>query len=203
MFQRNEQPIRQRRRLADGSTEFEPGPVDDSDTPRLRAVQIMVLEGKTQDEIAEYFNRAPRTIRRWLAEARRRRIVTLKGLTPHDLLSTTFLRYQQIEAELHRVRRAAMDAGDRRSALESIRQLRHTERDKYIVLEKAGFFENFQFLQPSAEVSPNEVAAHRLVQMAQEFLARGIGRAGEETDLLPDLLIDHNEAAEDDPEPFF
>ena len=138
---------RERRRYNDGSIECIPiqneGNNDLIDTARLRTVLNMLAEGLSQGEIAEHFARSTRTIRRWITEAKQRRVSALNNLSPHDLVSSTFYRYSRIEADLQVMKREALAEGDRRSAIECVRQIRQTERDKYIVLEKAGFFESF------------------------------------------------------------
>lgn len=165
--------VRQRRRRPDGSIACEDLHSDDDqpvEIARLRTVLNLLAEGRSQSEIAEHFNRSTRTIRRWIADAKRHRIQTMKDMTPEDLVSATLFRYFQIAADLQAMKREALEEGDRRSAIECLRQIRQTERDKYLVLEKVGLFENFSFLQPREDPAPGEREKHRLDEMLETIL---------------------------------
>ena len=94
----------------------------------------------------------------------------MQNLTPEDLVSGTLFKYFQIEADLQAMKREALEAGDRRSAIECLRQIRQTERDKYLVLEKVGLFESFSFLQPKEDPAPGE----RNKQMLEALLSAAL-----------------------------
>lgn len=197
--------VRARRRAANGTVVSEANAVGQEDeqdyvapdTARLREVLSMLVAGRTQTEIAAHFRKSTRTIRRWIAEATRRRIETFKGLSPHDLLSGTFYKFAQLEARLiARLVRAEAE-NDERAVEAYIRQLRVLERDKYVILQKIGFFEGVT-MRPNIEPDPAQRDAELLQRLARDFLS---GRGSEE---IPEIKNAPCSAGQDgNPEPLF
>ena len=85
---------------------------DDLDTARLRQVLNMLLEGRTQKEIAANFGKNVRTIRRWIIEAKRRKLALTEGLTPQQALADFLYCCAAQMADLLRMKSAAEAQGD-------------------------------------------------------------------------------------------
>ena len=157
-----------------GSTMAAPGaPADTdlSDTPdtlRLRGVLTMLAEGRTQKEIAEHYAKDPRTIRRWVKEARRRKLALSERLTPQEALADYLYGFAAQKADLLRMKEAAAEAKNFGLALRCIRELSRHEATRMAVLVKIGLFERYAFAPASAD-GPNEQSAQVLLDAAQNF----------------------------------
>lgn len=174
LAQKQEGHVRVRRREPDGTIVCEQGHEahdDEITLAQLRTVQTMLLEGKTQVEIANHFGRSTRTIRRWAGKAKKQRIAELQSLSPDNMLSQSLQRYRHIELELYRLKAEAEVAGDLRRVTECLSELRQTEKDRYFLLEKAHFFEGFNFVQPNEpEDDPGKKSLRVVLDMFEASL---------------------------------
>ncbi len=94
---------------------------------RLRMMLDLWMQGHTQAEIAEKFGVTPRTIRNWLAEARRRGIGTLKNTDPADYVSRSLYRLHKMDTDLMGLQQKAEQRG-RTAQRAGNRALRLSER---------------------------------------------------------------------------
>jgi hypothetical protein len=119
----------------------------------------MVMAGKSYREIGETFGVTERTVSRWLAEARTRRLNTFRTTSPEAMLSAMLARLAILDAELIALQDQAAARSDTRSQIEAIRQRRALIRDTAIIGEKVGFFANFQFVPKENQKAPGEAEA--------------------------------------------
>jgi DNA-binding NarL/FixJ family response regulator len=84
---------RKRTRRDDGTIVTQsviPQDAKDPNVARLIQVLLMVAQGKTQAQIAAYFDKDVRTIRRWLKRAREMGLAVSSTTTPQRTIPTSF-----------------------------------------------------------------------------------------------------------------
>ncbi len=140
---------------------------DDLDTARLRQVLNMLLEGRTQKEIAAHFDKNVRTIRRWIIEAKRRKLALTEGLTPQQALADFLYCCAAQMADLLRMKSAAEAQGDFGVAVRCSRELLRHEATRMAVLERLGLFNDLAIGQSISDGSRN---ANVLVEAAENVL---------------------------------
>ena len=163
---------------------------DDLDTARLRQVLNMLLEGRTRKEIAANFGKNVRTVRRWIIEAKRRKLALTEGLTPQQALADFLYCCAAQRADLLRMKSAAEVQGDFGVAVRCSRELLRHEATRMAVLEKLGLFDGLTL----GQVIPNgERPVSVLIEAVDRISAGGFenGRGGE------------NQGGDDDDEPIF
>jgi transposase-like protein len=111
----------------------------------------MAARGKTQAEIAQHFNRSERTIRVWLKEAQRRRLVAFRGMTPEQLLAASESKLLGLQEILLARLAAAEETTDYRGIAALIRELRGIEHDRYRFRSLAGFFAHVHWSHSSGD----------------------------------------------------
>ncbi len=150
----------------EGATIETDGP-EDPDTARLRKVLNMLLEGRTQKEIAAHFGKSVRTIRRWIREATRRKLVLTQGLAPEQALADFLYCCTAQSADLRRLKSAAEAKGDLAVAIRCNREILRHETTRMAVLEKLGLFNDLALGQ-SVSDGPRNVNV--LVDAAENIL---------------------------------
>lgn len=150
--------VRQRRRGADGVPVIVPAHCEAQrasghapDNERLRAVLVMAMEHRSQAEIAAHFRVSVRTVRRWLREAQRRRLIAFQGTTPEELLARTDHMHAILQAGLLERFNKARFGGDAKAMAICARELRGIERDRYLIREMVGYFDGVQVRRLSGD----------------------------------------------------
>jgi transposase-like protein len=139
---------------------------------RLRRTLVLTMQGKSQGEIAREFRVNERTIRRWIAEARRRRLVAFKTTGPEELLAQTHFLHETLTAVLLKRLERAERRGDDRVLTDCARELRGTERDRYAILELVGAFDAWRLNRPAPpEESPAAQGARAMIEAMLEVFA--------------------------------
>ncbi len=173
----------------EGATIETDGP-EDPDTARLRKVLNMLLEGRTQKEIAAHFGKSVRTIRRWIREATRRKLALTQGLAPEQALADFLYCCTAQSADLRRMKSAAEAKGDLAVAIRCNREILRHETTRMAVLEKLGLFNGLTLGQV---IPDGERPVSVLIEAADRISAGGVenGRGGED------------QGGDDDDEPIF
>ncbi len=163
---------------------------DDLDTARLRQVLNMLLEGRTQKEIAAHFGKNVRTIRRWIREATRRKLALTQGLAPEQALADFLYCCTAQSVDLRRMKSAAEAQGDLAVAVRCSREILRHEATRMAVLEKLGLFNGLALGQAMPD---GERPVSVLIEAADRISAGGVenGRGGED------------QGGDDDDEPIF
>jgi hypothetical protein len=104
----------------------------------------------TQAQMAQELNCSQRTIRRYLVEAKRRKLAIVKGSTAADMLANALFHAGHVRAELLRTYYEARNSGDRPSVLRALSELRQHSTDEIALLERAGALDR--------AVAPKDVA---------------------------------------------
>jgi transcriptional regulator with XRE-family HTH domain len=121
----------------------------------------------SQAEIARRYGVTIRTVRRWLEEARTRRLGTFRRATADGLLADTELLHDNLRAKLLQRMEAAEAAGNDRLWLECVKRIQAVERDRYVIREKVGFFDAYRLAPP---LDPATEQAARLQRMTMRFM---------------------------------
>ena len=164
--------------------------LDDPDTARLRQVLNMLLEGRTQKEIAVHFGKNVRTIRRWIKEATRRKLALTQSLAPEQALADFLYCCTAQSADLRRMKGVAEAQGDLAVAIRCNREILRHEAARMAVLEKLGLFNGLTLGQV---IPDGERPVSVLIEAVDRISAGGVenGRGGED------------QGGDDDDEPIF
>lgn len=115
---------------------------------RIRRALVLAMAGKTQQEIGTALGAAPRTVRRWLAEARERRLVAFHGPTPEQVVARATFVQDQLEAVLLDRLEQVRGGDDTAALVRCVRELRGLQRDRAWLLKATGYFRQVQFAEP-------------------------------------------------------
>jgi len=77
-------------------------------------------------------------VRRYLVEAKKRKLAIVKGTTAADMLANALFHAGHVRAELLRTYYEVRNSGDRPSVLRALSELRQHSRDEIALLERAG-----------------------------------------------------------------
>jgi len=80
-------------------------------------------------------------VRRYLVEAKKRKLAIVKGTTAADMLANALFHAGHVRAELLRTYYEVRNSGDRPSVLRALSELRQHSRDEIALLERAGALE--------------------------------------------------------------
>jgi hypothetical protein len=108
---------------------------------KLRRVLLAEAMNMPQSQIAAELSCSERTVRRYLVEAKRRKLAIVKGTTAADMLANALFHAGHVRAELLRTYYEARNSGDRPSVLRALSELRQHSRDEIALLERAGALE--------------------------------------------------------------
>jgi predicted transcriptional regulator len=117
------------------------GEVFDPTEEKLRRVLLAEAMNMSQSQIAAELSCSERTVRRYLVEAKRRKLAIVKGSTAADMLANALFHAGHVRAELLRTYYEARNSGDRPSVLRALSELRQHSRDEIARLERAGALE--------------------------------------------------------------
>ena len=142
---------RKRSRRDDGtivSQSVAPQHATDPNVARLTLVLRMVVQGKTQSQIAAYFSRDVRTIRRWIKQAREMGLAVSLTITPQAMVDGAINKFVELEADLQDLKEQAKVENNDRQALRCVNGLRDLTVAQIAVLARIGLFDNFTFPSP-------------------------------------------------------
>ena len=141
------------------------------------------MAGKTQQEIGEALGAAPRTVRRWLAEAREQRLVAFHGPTPEQVVARAWFVQDQLEAILLDRLEQARGADDTAALVRLVSQLRGIQRDRAWLLKATGYFAQVRFAE---RPQPRDRAALEAMQIRvfAHATLKGMGLIDEEGNLI-------------------
>jgi ParB-like chromosome segregation protein Spo0J len=108
---------------------------------KLRRVLLAEAMNMPQSQIAAELKCSERTVRRYLVEAKRRKLAIVRGSTALDMLANALFHAGHVRAELLRTYYEARNSGDRPSVLRALSELRQHSRDEIALLERAGALE--------------------------------------------------------------
>lgn len=158
----------------------------------LRQALVLAAQGRTHAEIAAQFGRCERTVRYWLAEAQRRRIVAFRGLTPEKMLAQTETKLLAMQAVLLQRLATAQDTSDNKGIAALVREVRGIERDRYAIREIAGFFDDVRWHHTSGDQHDDPRA--RAAEMLQDMILNTFAPIGRRDSFraLPKPITDEN-----------
>jgi hypothetical protein len=159
-------PARKRSRHDDGTITTQSATAVDAKDPnvaRLIQVLLMVAQDKTQAQIAAYFDKDVRTIRRWLKRAREMGLAVSSTTTPQDMVDEINNYFLELKAGVLDFMMQAKAENNTNKFLRCVGELRNLELARIAALARIGRFDNFTFLSPHL---PNSRAA-----LAQEISA--------------------------------
>ena len=107
---------------------------------KLYLLQILILQGKTQEEIGDFFGVSGRTIRNWKKRPANRPSRLLDQIDAKSELTQFVLRFAAREHELLRWMRDAEAENDKKSLLACNKQLRELQKERYRFLCDIGAF---------------------------------------------------------------
>jgi hypothetical protein len=154
---------------------------DSVDEVKLQLLLLMQLQGRTQEEMAQYFGKSDRTIRNWSKKLRGLKWAFSKDLDPHHEISRTLCRFAAREADLLKCKCEAEAAGDWRAVLGCCKELRQLEKARYEFLRRVGLFAGLKFT-PRSEVDPSANQADLLFALSREFLGLESASSGSKED---------------------
>ena len=150
------------------------GPVEDV---RLDLLQIMLCQGRRQEEIAAYFGVTDRTIRNWKTQLATRTPRLLDQLDAKAEIAQIFYRFAAREDELLRWMRNAEAENDTKLMIAINKQLRGLQEERYRFLRELGAFVGFKLPTSAAG---EQVHADLLLRMLGGF------SGSLDKDILPD-----------------
>jgi transposase-like protein len=133
-------------------------PADDGDEPLpfvriregiLRDVLLRRIRGEPLVEIARYYHKSARTIRRWLREAQRRQLVCIDKMKPAQELAETLLALKTQRAKLMDLRDQFLERDQFDRALKVIDKLIKLEDTINRIEHRVGLFVNYIWGEPS------------------------------------------------------
>ena len=130
----------------------------------------MSASGKSQREIAKHFGRSERTVRVWLVEAKRRRLIAFRGMSPEQMLAASETKLLSLQHLLLGRLAAAQESNDHRGLAALIREIRGIELDRYRLREVAGFFAGNPY-RPSDDDDRAVQGANLLLEMIRDTFA--------------------------------
>jgi predicted transcriptional regulator len=159
------------------------GEAVDPTEEKLRRVLLAEAMNMPQSQIAAEFRRSERTVRRYLVEAKRRKLAVVKGSTAADMLASALFHSGHVRGELLRTYYEARSSGDRPSVLRPRVSFCQHSRDEIALLERAGALEALapptadkveEPREPSRAYTPASVSppTRNLATQAREALAR-------------------------------
>lgn len=169
---------RKRSRRDDGtivSQSVVPQDAEDPNVARYMLVLQMLAQGKNQVEIAAYFDRDVRTIRRWKKCAREMGLAVSTIITPQDMVDEINNYFLELKADVLDLKKQAKIENDSKTILFCIKELRNLELAWIAALARIGRFDNFTFLSPHP---PNSRAALAQEINAEAKRAEMIGAEG-------------------------
>lgn len=148
-------------------------PLDDDPTSpeaaRLRDVLVRVARGETQAEIAAAYGKSVRTVRGWIAEARRRGLKMFQDTTAADFLARTFGLQEYRRATLLKAFAAADLKGDAEALCDLERRLETLDAHQLALLDRIGVLQRYHH-PPPAEEDEGVKGAHTLITMVRAVL---------------------------------
>lgn len=114
------------------------------DEAKLRALFLLLLQGRTQKDCARYFGVTDRTIRNWIKRLDDLRLDILQALDPEKEIVIALCRFAAREAELLSWKTDAENDGDSKTKVSCNKELRRLERERQAFLEKIGLFSNYR-----------------------------------------------------------
>ena len=138
---------------------------------RLRMVLWMVAQGRSQKEIAAYFQCCERTVRRWITQAKNQGLVLSSDLVPDDVVAEIVQHFLERKADLLDLKREAEASGNFAARVLCIRELLRAEVAYVASLDKIGFFDGYRYV-PKGRTDPEVQGAERLNRAAEAILPR-------------------------------
>lgn len=114
------------------------------DEAKLRALFLLLLQGRTQAECARHFSVTDRTIRNWINRLDDLRPEILRALHPEKEMVRALYRFVARETELLKLKNEAEKDNDARTIISCNKELRRLESERQRFLEKVGLFANFR-----------------------------------------------------------
>ena len=140
--------VRKRSRRDDGTIVSESVASQDVTEPnvaRLMQIMLMLAQGKTQAQIAAYFDRNVRTIGRCIKIARKMGLGVPTSITPQDIVDEVKNHFLELKADVLDLKKQAKAENNSKLLLHSIKVLRDLELARIAALEKIGYFDNYSF----------------------------------------------------------
>lgn len=114
------------------------------DEAKLRALFLLLLQGRTQKDCARHFGVTDRTIRNWIKRLDELRPDILQALNPEKEIVIALCRFAAREAELLSWKTDAEDDGDSKTKISCNKGLRQLEHERQAYLDKIGLFSNYR-----------------------------------------------------------
>jgi hypothetical protein len=114
----------------------------------LRDALLRRMKGDSLVDIAQYYNRSTRQIRRWLTEAKRRQLIRIDKLKPGQELAKTLLMLETHRARLMRLRDQFLENDQLDSGLKVIDMLVKLEDRINRIEHRVGLFELYMWGDP-------------------------------------------------------
>ena len=176
---------------------------DDADphTARIRRALVLAMAGKTQEEIGETLGVAPRTVRRWLAQARAQGLVRFQGPSPEQIVARAGFMHDHLEGILLARLEQAREAGDTTALVRCVRELRGIQRDRAWLLRVTGYLAQVRFAEPPQPLDKDRLELLELKAFAYVTL-RQLGLVDADGNRVRADADPRGLEQEHDPEPF-
>lgn len=171
---------RKRTRRNDGTIVTQPVALQDTTDPNVaRYLQVlhMLAKSKTQVQIAAYFDRDVRTIRRWIMGAREMGLAVSSTITPQDMVDEINNSFLELKADVLDLKKQAKAENDGKTILHCIKTHQNLELARIAALARIGYFDNYTFPPPH----PLNPRAARAQDYFRSTDTTGMGRIGAPT----------------------
>ena len=137
---------------------------------KLRLVLFMMLQGRTQKEIAAHFKVDPRTIRNWQKKLRGVTLGIVENLDPGRELERILVCLAASEAQLRKTSEEAQARSDFATVIRCAKELARLAIQRLALLQKLGVFDRFN-VPSSGGDEPGQHQADVLSEMIESFTA--------------------------------
>jgi transposase-like protein len=148
---------------------------------KLRLVLLMMLQGRTQKEIAAHFRVDPRTIRNWQKKLDGVTLGIVENLDPGRELERILVCLAASEAQLRKTSEEAQARSDFATVIRCAKELARLAVQRLALLQKLGVFDRFN-VPSSGGDEPGQRQADVLSEMIESFTASFADGPGEPSD---------------------
>ena len=172
-----QEPVNEAKPVGDRAGEA-PAHIEQSDTGdaagcspteiKLKLVLLMMIEGRSQKEIAKHFKVDPRTIRNWQKKLKRLKLGIVENLNPTREIERILVRLTSFEARLREIREDVLARSEFGTVIRCEKELMRLAIQRIGLLKKFGVFDQFRLPLTSTD-DPGKQQADLLVEMLESL----------------------------------
>lgn len=133
---------------------------------KLKLVLLMMIQGRTQKEIANHFKVDPRTIRNWKKKLAGLKLEIIENLNPTREIERILVRFETSELWYRNIRDDALARSDFGTAIRCATELKRLDMQRLEILHKLGVFVHFKLPETGTD-DPGKQQFDMLTEMLE------------------------------------